>query len=402
MIPPHRPAFGLGAVITAALSPSTPDLLRWEAIHAKACGVEEAVWLPSGRAGICWALRATIKPDTRIIGPAFTCTVVHEAMVRAGGQPVFIDAAPNSFHMDMSALNAARSAEHALVLSEPYGHSYELGTPDDPACVRPSIRIVDSAMAVPTAALFRRLRGNDFAVVSFGGGKNSFAGWGAVGLTRDTALAAEVRRLRDYDITRAGRRLVWRRGLSIALRTAAQRPAIFSGTRKLWYWGRALRSHPASPSPASAMATAGFPSSWKDDQARGPEWYLPATRTDLQLAMRNLTTNEANEATRLKLAARYREDLSQTRGIQLPPASVFALSHYTILVPGGRRDEVKARLLQRGVYAVNLWAFDGALDPARYPRAHKLSSEVLNLPLSQWMSVADVDRICEQLTSCLN
>jgi dTDP-4-amino-4,6-dideoxygalactose transaminase len=402
MIPPHRPAFGLGAVIAAALGPSAPDLRRWEAVHAKACGVEEAIWLPSGRAGICWALQAAVKPDTRVIGPAFTCTVVHEAMVRAGGEPVFIDAEPDSFHMDMSALNAARSAEHALVLSEPYGHSYELGTLDDPACVRPSIRIVDSAMAVPTAALFRRLRGNDFAVVSFGGGKNSFAGWGAVGLTRDAALAAKVRRLRDRSVMRINGRLALQRGLSIALRTAAQRPAIFSATRKLWYWGRALRSQPASPTPAAATATAGFPSSWKDAQARGPEWYLPATRTDLQLALRNLTSNEANEATRLKLAARYRENLLGRRGIQLPPASAFALSHYTILVPDGRRDAVKAQLLQRGVYAVNLWAFDGALDPARYPRAYKLSSEVLNLPLSQWMSIGDVDKICEQLAACLN
>src|SRR6185369_10185549 len=92
---------------------------------------------------------------------------------------------------------AAQDCEHALVLSEPYGHAYDLEALDRASAVKPKIRIVDSALAVPHRALFARLRGNDFAVVSFGSGKTVYAGWGAMGFTRDAALAKEVRKIRD-------------------------------------------------------------------------------------------------------------------------------------------------------------------------------------------------------------
>jgi dTDP-4-amino-4,6-dideoxygalactose transaminase len=366
--------------------------------------MEHAVWLPSGRAGIAWALRAAISRDTHVIGPAFTCSVVHEAMVRSGGQPVFIDAAQDSFHMDMdaAALSAARAtANHALVLSEPYGHTYALETLNQPSLHAPRIRIVDSAMAVPVPELFRRLQANDFAVVSFGAGKNSFAGWGAVGLTHNAALAQAVRKHRDQTLWPATTKLHWRRGVNIGLRTAAQHPAIFSATRKLWYWSRTVRHQSAAPQPANATVASGFPAAWSDESQLSSEWRSPSTSVDRQLALRNLTTNAPNHSRRLELATRYHELLHGVRGIQLPPTSAFALSHFTIRVPDGKRDALKAGLLERGVYTINLWAFDTALDPQQFPATTRLCSEVLNLPLSQWMRVRDVDRVCDRLTDCL-
>ncbi len=405
MIPPHRPAFGLGAVIAAMIAPTarSRDLAKWEAAHADACGVEQAVWLPSGRAGIGWALKAAIAPDTRVIGPAFTCSVVHEAMVRSGGQPAFVDAAVDSFHMDAAALTAARAgANHALVLSEPYGHTYALEDLSEPTLPEPRIRIVDSAMAVPVPRLFQRLRGNDFAVVSFGAGKNAFAGWGAVGLTRDTALAEAVRQQRDRTLWNTSAKLHWKRGLSIGLRTATQHPAVFSATRKLWYWSRTLRHRPTAAQSATAPGSAGFPPAWSDANQLSQEWRAPSTGVDRQLALRNLATNAANHARRLELTARYQERLRGVSGIRLPPASDFAPSHFTLRVPDGKRDALKAALLERGVYTINLWAFDTALDPAPFPNTRTLCAEVLNLPLSQWMNPEDVDRVCEGLLTCLN
>lgn len=404
MIPPHRPAFGLGAVLAATLVPGarSRDLAAWEAAHAEACGLEQAVWLPSGRAGIGWALQAAVTPDTRIIGPAFTCSVVHEAMVRAGGQPVFIDAAADSFHMNASALTAARAqASHALVLSEPYGHNYALPALHQPNVPEPRIRIVDSAMAVPVPQLFERLRSNDFAVVSFGAGKNSFAGWGAVGLTRNSALAEAVRQLRDRALWPANGKLHWKRGVNISLRTAAQHPAIFSATRKLWYWSRTVRHRPTATQSASVAVSTGFPPAWFDANQLSHEWRAPSTRVDRQLALCNLNRNAANHARRLELAAHYHERLRGVSGIKLPPVADFALSHFTVRVPGGKRDVLKAALLARGVYTINLWAFDNALDQSLFPNTRALCEEVLNLPLSQWMRPRHVDYVCESLKSHL-
>lgn len=401
MIPLHRPAFGVGTVVAASLAPRTEskDLRCCEEAHAAASGCAEAVWLPSGRAGIAWALRAAISPGTQVLGPAFTCSVVHEAMVRSGGQPQIVDAAGDSFTMDLAALQPASPGDYALVLSEPYGHTYDLKHLAQTAAPTPRIRIVDSAMAVPQRALFERLRGNDFAVVSFGAGKNSYAGWGAMGFTRDPALANELRKIRDPLLAAGSFKLTLKRSIGIGLRTAAQNPLVFSVTRKLWYQANALRPRVRPPisSPGATTFSAGFPAAWSDDKTCGCEWRLPSTKVDRGLALRNLERAESVHAKRLTLARRYHDNLAGVNGIMRPPVSPFALSHYTVRVAAGIRNRVKEELLKLGVYTISLWAFNAHLNPQEFPNAFRLCSEVISLPLSPWMTMAQVDEVCERL-----
>ena len=405
MIPLHRPFFGVGTVIGATVFPraAAKDLRRFEAAHAAASGCAEAVWLPSARAGIAWALRATLSAETKVIGPAFTCSVVHEAMVRSGGPQKIIDAASDSFEMEPAALRAARSNDHALVLSEPYGHTYDLAVLANTSAPAPKIRIVDSAMAVPHPSLFRRLRGNDFAVVSFGTGKNMYAGWGAMGLTRDSALANEVRKIRDAMLTAASFKLTAKRNLGISLRTAAQNPIVFSVTRKLWYQANALRSRrpkqTAAPQTAASAPSFAFPAEWSNDQTCVAEWRLPSTRVDRGLALRNLETAEVVHAKRLELARRYHNNLANAKGLLLPPVSPFALSHFTVRVDARIRNRVKEDLLKLGVYTISLWTFSPHLNPQEFPNAARICAEVINLPLSPWMSLAQVDEVCEKLSA---
>ena len=49
---------------------------------------------------------------------------------------------------------------------------------------------------------------------------------------------------------------------------------------------------------------------------------------------------------------------------------------------------------------MTLWGFPSWLEPARFPHAHRLSLEVVNLSLSVSLSHSDVDRICEVLLRC--
>ena len=85
MIPLHRPGFGLGTVLASLLSEKgSRSLRRLEDAYTEASGGVWAVWLPSARAGIGWALRASLDSPAKVIGPSFSCTVVHEAMVALG------------------------------------------------------------------------------------------------------------------------------------------------------------------------------------------------------------------------------------------------------------------------------------------------------------------------------
>jgi dTDP-4-amino-4,6-dideoxygalactose transaminase len=118
---------------------------------------------------------------------------------------------------------------------------------------------------------------------------------------------------------------------------------------------------------------------------------------DRGLALRNLKTAEVVHAKRLELARRYQEKLAGAKGLLLPPVSPFALSHFTVRVDAGIRNRLKEELYRRGIYTISLWTFSAYLDPQEFPNAARICNEVINLPLSPWMTGEQVDEVCEQL-----
>jgi dTDP-4-amino-4,6-dideoxygalactose transaminase len=390
MISLNRPPFGISAVVASALANGKRNhVQQFEAAYAAAAGCFYAVWLPTARAGICWALRASVGERTTVVGPAFTCSAVHEAMVRSGGRIHLVDAEDDGFLMSEEALLPLQGGNYAMVLSEVYGHTYDLARLERRAASPPAVRIVDMAMAVPHPALFERLHANDFAVISFGRGKSMFAGSGAVGFTRNQALANEVRNQRDAILLRGGFRLLLQRAAKVSLRTLAQYPAVYPLARRLQSWV------PAEEFPE--MPAIGFPPAWSNDGTLALNWKLPSTRLDRGLALRNLDRADYFRQARLALARRYHTNLDEANGILRPKISPEALSHYTVRVSPAIRPLAHERLHLSG----SLWAFCHYLDKSLFPNAFRLSCSVLNLPLSPWMSLHQVDRVCEVLRRCV-
>ncbi|MGA2660673.1 MAG: DegT/DnrJ/EryC1/StrS family aminotransferase [Verrucomicrobiota bacterium] len=406
MIPLHRPGFGLGTVLACSLSNTeSRSLRRLEEAYTEASGGAWAVWLPSARAGIGWALRASLAGPAKVIGPAFSCAVVHEAVVRSGGELRLLEPGADSFLMEPQAISGLESGHHALVLSEAYGHTYDLAELERNAASTPAVRIVDMAMSVPCPALFQRLRSYDFGVISFGNGKSMYAGWGGIGFARERALAEAVRRLRDLAPAQGHSKLLLQRAFGIGLRTAAHYPWVYGLTWRLWYRGRPLlrragrRLRPnRSPAPTPPPGAAQIPRAWSDDRTCAPEWHLPSTHLDRGLALWNLHQAHGFHTARLALARRYHEDLQGVEGILRPGPCSTALSHYTVRLDAAIRNTVKQRLWQEGVYTISLWTFPEHLERERFPNTFRLSSEVINLPLSPWMSTDHVDQVCERLS----
>ena len=161
---------------------------------------------PSARAGICWSLKAAMAEEARVRAPTHTCPAVHEAVVRSGASLELADAAKPDFSWIRKWLDRQTSQPHAVVLCAIYGHVY-------PRCRTRAVESVrrlpvwDLAMSVPELALLHSLGERDFAVVSFSRAKCMFAGYGAIGLTRDLELIREVRRLETRrSFAPAGRR----------------------------------------------------------------------------------------------------------------------------------------------------------------------------------------------------
>lgn len=388
MIPRHRPPFGIQAVVRSMLSRTKGSSLEQiESAYAQAAGLPHAVLLPSARAGIYWALKVAIAPGTPVICPAYTCRVVHEAIVRSGAQMRLVDTKETEFLMDDTALSAAQSGKHATVLPETYGYTYDLSAIGSKNQGNQLARIVDMAMSVPNSRLFERLQHTDFAVVSFGIGKCMYAGWGGMGLTRDAKLADEVRRLRDSRLTRGDALLLIKRSVETLLRTVAHERVIYGVSRRT--------KETKKPGSHRKSRPAGFPSHWVGETDLSPEWIYPSTYVDRGLALYNLKHADDYYHGRIALAARYDDNLRGVAGILRPGVSPFPLSHYTIRVNSSARRAIRESLWKSGIDVGALYGFPSYLAKTDYPNSERIASEILNLPLDASLSAEDVDRISE-------
>jgi dTDP-4-amino-4,6-dideoxygalactose transaminase len=105
MIPKYEPPFSFPDLLRSAFHSPSPDMLAAERFFSDHLGVAYAVSIPSGRAGICWAVKAAIGQEGgMVVTPAYTCRVVHEAIHYAGAVPFYLDCGPDSFLPDLDRL----------------------------------------------------------------------------------------------------------------------------------------------------------------------------------------------------------------------------------------------------------------------------------------------------------
>lgn len=356
--------------------------------YAEETGCCDAVWLPSARAGVCWALQILTSKDTRVLAPAYTCSVVHEAVVRSGRSLRMLDSSAHDFLMDVETLRQVATPNSALILSEVFGHTYDTSALDREAELARCVRIIDMAMSLPEPYLGARLRVNDVAVISFGSGKSMFAGWGGIAFVGCRVLGASMRRLRDSVLTPASAGAFARRVMDISLRVLLLHPFVYAC---------AFRIKKAQPVADSKGPLEPFPVAWSDCRFRTDEWFLGSTRIDRRLALWALNHAAVSRRTRLALSARYHQNLFGMDGIICPSPGSSALSHYSIRVDPHIRPRLQRWLLRAGINVLTLWVSPAYVDERLFPNAARRSLEVMNLPLTPWMLFKHVDYICQKL-----
>ena len=331
-------------------------------------------------------------PDTRVLGPSFTCEHVHEAIASSGSTWELVDVADDGFLMGVESLRAAEQGQTCTVFCEVFGHVYDFSDQSRTgAKSERKSRIVDMAVTVPSRTLLGRLADNDIALLSFGAGKCMTSGWGGLGFTRDSGLAAEIRSLRDASLERETGRLRFTRSAKILAQTALYGRPFYGAARR-------FRDRPVV---AKGRARTGAAHSAVGlDGTLGGYWQLPSTGVDRRLCQHNLDRAGEYESKRLHDASRYRNNLGGVAGIHLPPSSDNALSHFTVRVSAQRRSEIRQCLWQAGVDVGTYFAFPSFLSRHDYPNSYRLSSQVLNLPLGPGLDDYDIDRISAVLISC--
>jgi perosamine synthetase len=190
----------IGAVLATGQLTMGPTVREFEALLAAACGAGHAVAVSSGTAALHLAVLALgIGPGDEVVVPAYTFPATANVVELAGGRAVLADVDPDTFNLDLGALERALSPRTKAVLAV-----HLFGRPLDwealEAAVPEGVALVEDA----AGALGARHRGRPcgslgmLGCLSFHPRKIVTTGEGGAVTTSDDELAERVRSLRHH------------------------------------------------------------------------------------------------------------------------------------------------------------------------------------------------------------
>jgi perosamine synthetase len=217
-------AYVAEALASGEVGPAGPFRDRFEAIWAARNGTAHAITLSSGTAALHVALAALgIGPGDDVIVPATTYVASANAVLHAGGRPVFVDVDPETFCIDPAATAAAVTPRtRAIMPVHLFGHPCPMDALWEIAGGRDIALVADGAHA-PLAGY----RGNPLAAAatitthSFFQNKIFSCGEGGALLTNDPDLIVRATQLRAHGLDLDGRPIYHRLGYNYRLTNLA-------------------------------------------------------------------------------------------------------------------------------------------------------------------------------------
>ena len=345
-----------------------PELEKFEADAAKVCGAPHGLGVSSGTDALLLALMTLgIGPGDEVISPAFTFFATAGSIARTGATPVWVDSDPHTFNIDVADAAAKISPKtKAIIPVHLYGQSCDMDAIMALAEKHNLFVIEDCAQSMGAKWKGRPVGGiGHFGTTSFFPSKN-LGGLGDSGLvtTHDAKLAEKARILRVH------------------------------GMQPKYYHKYVGANFRMDPLQAALLAVK-----------------LP-----------HLAGYNAGRAANAK---RYTEALSKLPGVALnkpgAPADAKLLlpvdftgegiwNQFTLRVTGGRRDALKAFLTERNIgcdiyYPLTLDRQECFLGVGRgadkLPNAHKLSSEVISIPVFPELAPEQLDTVVAAIAEWL-
>ena len=356
---PHREEFveALTKVIDSGRFLFGPDVTELEQEVAACSQVENAVSCASGSDALLLALMALdIGPGDEVIVPSFTFFASVSCITRLGATPVFVDIRPDTYNIDPGKITEAISPRtKAIIAVHLFGQCAEIDRICQIATDRDIPVIEDAAQSIG-AAYHSRPAGSWGLVgcFSFYPTKN-LGGMGDGGMmtTSDAAMADRLRLFAGHGM----RPRYYHRVVGINSRLDTFQAAV------------------------------------------------------LRVKMRHL---ENAVESRARLAARYNrifaeQNLVDDDQISLPhvdPNAFHVWNQYSIRVSGGRRDDLRQYMAERGVgseiyYPVPMHQQECfahlQVDRDRLAETERASREILNLPIFPSLTEAEQSRVVETI-----
>ncbi len=174
-----------------------PEVTKFEAAYAKFAGAKHAIAVNTGTAALHAALAAVgIQAGDEVILPSFTFVATAEAVVLAGGKPVFADIDPETYNLSPEAVeNNCTKKTKAVVPVDLYGLSADM-KPIREIAEKHSLAVVEDAAQAAGLSYKDESPGAfaDAACWSLYASKNITTGEGGI-VTTDSDRVAEIARM---------------------------------------------------------------------------------------------------------------------------------------------------------------------------------------------------------------
>jgi dTDP-4-amino-4,6-dideoxygalactose transaminase len=212
-IPLHRPPFedaDANAIVAALrdglLTGDGAANQRLALAAQRTLGCHRAYATPSGTHALELMMRALpLSPGDEVICPSFTFVSVANAIILAGGTPVFADIEAATLNLDPASVQQRLTPRTRAIVTGHYGGiAFGLEALDEIASSRSIALLEDAAHALGGKYRSRPLgTWGRAAAFSFHGTKNLVAGEGGLFVTTDAALAARAEIIREKGTDRS-------------------------------------------------------------------------------------------------------------------------------------------------------------------------------------------------------
>jgi len=325
---------------------------------------EHVLAIPSATDGLFQSIALlALGPGDEVILPSISFIGAAQAVASVGATVRLADVDPHSLNPSIDSLDAARSERTRAVLLLHYG-----GAPCEMRDImswaqHDGLAVIEDSACSPASRLHDRACGTfgDFAVWSFDSMKMMSTIEGGAIYVRDRALMDRLRR-----------------DCSLGMNSSAGHAS--TASERWWEFD---------------VETVGRRSLFNDAAAA--------------LGLVQLSRLPDLLDKRQRIVARYDERLNATHGLSLQrplsPRAKHSHYFYWIQVEGGRRDALAVHLRDRGIYTsfryfplhrTTLFGTDSPL-----PGADHAADTTLNLPCHSLLSLADVDRVADEIVGFL-
>jgi perosamine synthetase len=347
-------AYVMDCLDSTWISSSGVYLDRFQSEFARFCGVRHAIACANGTVAVHLALLgAGLAPGDEVLCPTLTYVAAANPVTYVGARPVFVDAEPHTWNMDIERLEMSITPRtRGIIVVHLYGHPQDMDPVLEIAQAH-GLWVVEDAAEAHGATYRGRMVGSlgGVGAFSFYGNKIITTGEGGMVVCDDDERAARMRQLRGQ----------------------GQDPE-----RRYWF----------------------------------PMVGYNYRMTNIQAAigLAQLERVDWHRARRREVMDWYREELAGVEGLTLSPEAPWARSAFWMVCAlldrsiFGERDRVMAELDLHGIetrpffyplHTLPMYASDHL--PGSCPVAEDLAARGVNLPSSPLLTRDDVAYVCDRL-----